>query len=330
MRLPKNELLVLTIGLCIFLTNCLLFGIYFNEERQGYDDSLMGVDQYRRLLILVEGWTKLDVGEILYIRIFQVLSTLAILGTCWAIGLTTNQGASLFLVWPYSAFLAVKLKQEFILFPLAFIKVGGSLKQEILISIPIALLTLLMSENNGWIVLFFRWLVFCYISIPPKWVIATTAAIFAATIFADLNFGLVLEYVPPLRVFRATREFINPEYSFFESIAVFMASMHLGINPPKDWWFHIPFAVMALTIAFIFYPRKASVDFNPDAWRIILAAATVFFFFVSITHAFQNARYYYFVVLLLFPVINPKAFALLGALSLAHSVAAIIVYENLY
>ncbi|WP_404310495.1 hypothetical protein [Neorhodopirellula lusitana] len=327
-RLPETSMVL--VGALVFAINCLLFSYFFNADEQGYGDTIRGVVQYRAILDRFDIVHELSEFDLNLIRFVQVVCTAGLLVALTASRLMDLNRLSLYLIWPYSAFLAVKLKQEFLLFPLAFIGLTKDWRKECLISGAILALTFALSENNGIIIVVFRVLAMVLDRLPFKMRLIAISAVALVAFLADAYFEQFSKIVPFLARYSYTRDIVNPEYSVVESVGVFLASFHLGINPQTDFPFHIPMSLISIAIGI--YALKFGNDTTQEeratAWRLSAASGLIYLFFTGLTHAFQNARYFYFAVPILFPKLNAKQFLLLLVLSLFHTLLAILVYEN--
>ncbi|MCA9138205.1 MAG: hypothetical protein KDB00_15645 [Planctomycetales bacterium] len=328
MQTRKSELTGLVLAGLVFAINCMAFAYFFDADEQGYIDTQRGIDQYNAIREFFRLPPTLTVVDLFEVRFVQILLTLIMLGALFFTGLVTVEHLTLYLVWPYSAFLATKIKQEFILFPLAFIDLASTWRRELFISTMILLFSLATGEKNGVIIIAFRITAFILTRTSRYKAVFLTVAGIAASLLLDRYFDILARFVPQVAAYSYTRDVVNPEYSVPESAGVFLSSLHLGINPPLDYWFHLPFSALVLFFGWLSL-RESDEEERMVFCRSIMASAVVFILFTSVTHAFQNARYYYFIVLMLFPRLNTRMLVALLIFSLLHTLTAVYVYEVL-
>lgn len=324
---PKtNKIVLLSFAFFVFAVNCIAFSNFFDADRQGYIDTQRGIDQYNNLRQKAGLQGNLSVNDLPVIRFVQVFVTSVVLLALFFSNATSLDAMTLYLVWPYSAFLATKIKQEFILFPLAFISLRETLRGELLFSGGIGLVSYLAGENNGIIIVIFRLLAFVLIRMSLGTAFFLTVAGISTAILADWYFDAVSSLLEPIAKYAYTRDTVNPEYSIAESAGILLTTMHLGINPPTDYWFHLPFSACALLLAFFGY-RDLDDSEKAVCLQSLMAFTVVFLTFTSMTHAFQNTRYYYFLLPVMFPRFESRLFIGLLSISVFHTFTAVYVYE---
>ena len=326
MQSETNRTVLLTLAFLVFSVNCFVFANFFDADRQGYIDTQRGIDQYNQLRQHVGLQGNLNVLDLPVIRFFQIIATCVLLiGLFFTNGITV-EGLALYLVWPYSAFLATKLKQEFILFPLAFISLRSNLRSELLVSGGIGLVSYLASENNGVIIVAFRLLFFAMVRLTHVRAVLLMTVGIAVSILVDLYFDWVSGLLVAVAKYSHTRNTVNLEYSIAESVGILLTTLHLGINPPTDYWFNLPFSACALLLAWVGFRDLNSTE--RFLWfRSLMAFVVVYLACTSVTHAFQNTRYYYFLLPAMFPRFEGRLFVGLLSISLLHTFTALYIYE---
>lgn len=310
----------------MFALNIALFASSLDLVDAGFDDASNGIEQYNDLLRPMRSQVGVaDAGVICFFQVAFVLVELLVLAVT---RLLTPQGLALYLVWPFSALLAVKIKQEFLFFPLAFIRKGRNALEELLITGGILGVALALGENNGLLIVGYRVLRWMAEYLPQRRRLLVWMASMVAALVACSNFELLSSVVPWVARFCYTRDIVNPEYSPIESVLVFIASFHLGITPQLDWWFGGPFTLAALGLAVWGWPRgdapaRREARLDQGVTALAYVAAT------ELSHAFQSSRYYYFGVPASFPRLTINLTAALAALSVLHALVAAGVYQTL-
>lgn len=326
MQHQTNKIALLSFAFLVFTVNCIAFSKFFNADRQGYIDTQRGIDQYNKLRQHAGLQGDLNVNDLPVIRFSQVFVTSVVLIALVFSNATSLDAMTLYLVWPYSAFLATKIKQEFILFPLAFISLRDTLRGELIVAGGIGLASYLAGENNGIIIVIFRLLAFGLVRMSRDTAFLLTVAGIASAVLADWYFESVIGLLEPIAKYAHTRDTVNPEYSIVESAGVLLTTMHLGINPPTDYIFHLPFSACALLLAGLGF-RDLDESEKTVCLQSLMAFTIVFLTFTSVTHAFQNTRYYYFLLPVIFPRFGSRLFIGLLSISVLHTLTAVYVYE---
>mgnify|MGYP000508543641 CR=1 FL=1 len=295
LRTSKPIDYTLLAGLVVFIVNSLFFILAYDPNIQGYEDAVRGWKQFNAILANGEpawgNWNQIE------LRSQMVLFTVCQLLLLHAFGLIERPTLITYLALPMAAYLATKVKVEFALFPLAIISLDIGWKREILVIAGIAILSQWLGENNGYVIVAFRVLYLAINTIRPTLVIILSAA--AVIILADQNINLVARYIPQVAVYEWTREIVNPEYSIIETLIVFLSSMVLSINPSADFPVGLPFTLLILNLTFgkeMLRKRNLLRWVNTPGFQ---AGVLIVLLFTSITHAFQNARYYFFYLPLL-------------------------------
>ncbi|MBU2867006.1 hypothetical protein [Pacificibacter marinus] len=276
----------------IFIGNIAMCISFFNPEVQGYGDAVRGWRQFNALL--AEGQPFYDENNQVSLRIVMALVSFLIVMTLRAMGLIKREVLITYLALPFSAYLATKLKVEFVFFPFALIALGLGWKREVMVILMLLGMTVFFDENNGLIIVLFR-LSFIVLSVlKPKlyWIFILIAGI----IFIDKNISLLFPFVPGLAAYNYTRDIVNPEFSYIESVIVFLSSMTIGIQPQIDYYFGFTYTVFFFIAAL--GKKLLSKSFYIDIIKSPAARSgfLTIMLFGSLTHAFQNARYYFFYV----------------------------------
>ena len=111
---------------------------------------------------------------------------------------------------------------------------------------------------------------------------------------------------------------VNPEYSIPETVAVFGSSMHFFTKHTGLWWIDFIFSVLVLGVLFSFREVRRRAWEHRHAG---LAVGAVILMFTEVTHAFQNARYYYFFLPFLAAITPQAALFPVAALGVLHVLA---------
>lgn len=276
----------------IFLGNILICLAFFPPEVQGLGDTMRGWTQFNTLLMGGEAFFGPD--NQIALRLMMAVTTTALLITLILLGLIEKRVVITYLALPFSAYLATKIRIEFIFFPLALISTQLGWKKEILVLTALIGLSVLLDERNGLILVFYRVGVFAFRIFKPHTVFVFVAVGVIAVI--DANIELLFPAFPRLAVYNWTRDIVNPEFSHFETLIVFLSSMTMSLQPPLDYMFGFTYTCFVLFATFGW--RLTTLGFYRDALRQpeFRAGFLTVMFFTSLTHAFQNARYYFFYV----------------------------------
>ena len=311
------------LALCVFCLNAALFIAYYNPEIQGYGDAVRGWKQFN--LIFGSGVNLWGPRNEQYLRFIMVIVTLLEVFALVMLGLVEKRVLVTYLALPMSAYLATKLKVEFLFFPFALISLRLPWHKELLTLLTLALMSMILNENNGIIFIVFRTLTWSFMRYPPrKWMIPVAIAVI---ILIDVNFHLVATVFPKLAVYSWTRDTVNPEYSILETLVVFSSSVVLSINPQTDFYIGLPATMIVLSLIFGKLMMRRRELARWSSAPAFLAGFFVLLLFTSLTHAFQNARYYFFYVQA-FPAVGGRfANNVLLLSSLPVTVAMTIFYK---
>lgn len=255
------------------------------------------------------------------IRLFFLLVTVIELAILFMLKLLPKEHLGIYLVWPLSAYLATRVKVEFFLYPFTLIRLDLNFWQEALLIFALLSLFAITSENNVLLVVAFRltWIVVRSFGSIKFWLFV----MIASGLLLDLGFNILSSYIPIFKAYNWTRVVANPDYNIIESIAIFLSTYHLAINPPSAWPLHM---LMGLLLLLIVVRDK----FKSCDMRALLAVGIVFFVATSLTHAFQKAGYYYFFLAPFFAPYFYKRYYWLLAFCWVHALIAIIYFGFLY
>lgn len=278
------------IAVFVFVANAVFYIALFDPKIQGYVDAERGWRQFNHFL--ANGSNYWGPENQIELRVYMVLFTLLELLALSILGLIEKRVLITYLALPASAYLATKLKVEFAFFPLALISLNVPLKREVPIFLGIVLFSIWIGENNGYIILFYRLLArMLRWYRPPLYLVLL---MLAAPLIADANMSTLVQFIPKLNAYSYTRDIVNPEYTVFETFAVFLASMTVGANAYIDYFVGFLGSFFVLWLAFGKQVLKRS------AWRAWIrspgfqAWLITILTFTALTHAFQAARYYFF------------------------------------
>lgn len=315
----------LLVALFVFLANTTVFLALFGPERQGYSDVVRGWEQLNGFFtFFVPSWGPENQIEL---RILMVLVTLAVVFILRAFKLIDRDTLFLYLALPLSAFLATRIRLEFLFFPLALISLKFSVRKEIAVIASLLGISIILGEQNGLVIVAFRVVLLFLRHWNVRW--ALLGAVLVAVVIVSEQFDALSSYFPAIASYSYTRDVANPEYSLTETVGVLLSSSVLSINPYIDFPIAIPIAV--LVIAFAIGPRVmapgywAAIVQSPGFKALVVTVVT----FTSITHAFQNARYYFFFVPLMASALGLGGIRRVMFLSVPAVIAMAIYYSQL-
>lgn len=276
----------------IFLGNILICLAFFPPEVQGLGDTMRGWTQFNALFFGGDAFFGPD--NQIALRIMMAAATSALLVTLILLGLVEQRVVITYLALPVSAYLATKIRIEFIFFPLALISTRLGWRKEILVILTLLGLSIALDERNGLILVFYRIGVFLFRTFRPHTVFVFIAVGVIAVL--DANIELLFPAFPRLAVYSWTRDIVNPEFNHLETLIVFFSSMTMSLQPPLDFMFGFSYTCFLLFATFGW--RLFSLQFYVEALRQpeFRAGFLTVMFFTSLTHAFQSARYYFFYV----------------------------------
>jgi hypothetical protein len=276
----------------IFAGNLAMCLMFFPAEVQGYGDAVRGWTQFNALLS--DGEPIFGADNQISLRIVMAAASIVLLWALVMFNLIERRVLITYLALPVSAYLATKIRMEFVFFPLALISTKLGWKKEVIIIVALIALSLGLDERNGIVLIAYRLGVLVFRVFRPKTLIIF--ALVGIIVLMDRNIQLLFPYVPRLAVYNWTRDVVNPEFSHFETLVVFLASMTMSLQPPIDYMFGLTYSLFLLFATF--GSRLFSLGFYIVALRRpeVRAGFLTVLLFTSITHAFQNARYYFFFV----------------------------------
>lgn len=279
-------------ALIVFIGNVILCLCFFSPEVQGYGDAVKGWGQFNHLLAGDEPY--FSESNQISLRLGMAVTSLIVVFGLSALGLIERRVLITYLALPFAAYLATKIKLEFIFFPFALISTRLSWKREAFVLFMICFMTIYFEENNGLVLICFRLLIlgFRQIKLSSYWIVAIVGTI----VIIDANISMLFSIFPKLSVYSWTRDIVNPEFSHFETAIVFASSMIIGIQPQIDYVLAFPYTLLILGLTA--GPRLLSWRFYREIFNTpeFRAGFLTIMLVTSLTHVFQNARYYFYFV----------------------------------
>lgn len=307
----------------VFIGNLLMCIVFFHPEAQGYGDAVRGWNQFNTLLF--DGQQVLDESNQIFLRVLMAMASLCIVIALMLVGLVERAVLVTYLALPFSAYLATKIRIEFIFFPFALISTNLGWKKEMLVISALVAISYITGDNNGTIIILFRLGVIFFQVFRPRIYIVLFAVI--AIFVIDSNFNNLASMFPSLAKYSWTRDIVNPEFSHFESVIVFLASMTMSLQPPIDYMFGLTYTAFLLFAIFgwsLFRPASYISAFNQAEVRSGILTVLLF---TSVTHAFQNARYFFFYLPILARASSAQSRRLLILASWPMTFALVIYYR---
>jgi len=277
-------------------------------------------DEWRALdVFLLQFAGGMGFTEELWMRVCLTLANAVLVLVLHAIGFIDKRTILVALIWPLTLFLFSKIYWEFFVFPLCLVRLDLGRRDAVLFIAALLGLLAVTGEANLGVIIIWR-LVLLAQSLGFRW----TAPL------GTLGVGLLLDAMmrtgaaaslpligSELARFSWTRDIVNPEYSVFETAAVFVTSFHFFSLHGGAYWIDAGFSVLVLIV--IFNSREAWFRLQTHAHTVV-ALLAVIFFFTSVTHAFQNARYYFFFLPVLALVLPEDRVVPVACLGLMHVV----------
>lgn len=250
-------------------------------------------------------------------RALLLIFNLGCVAALWSARLISRGTLILALIWPLTLFLFSKIYWEFYVFPLCLVRPDLRRIPEVLFIGFLFALYWVTGEANLIVILVWRGVLLLQ-KLGRRWS-GPLALIFAGLALDQMMQSGRAEQIPligeALARFTWTRDIVNPEYSIVETAAVFFTSFHFFSLHDGVYWINAAFSTLViLTITW-------SVSFWTGARRhadLILAFLAVVIFFTSITHAFQNARYYFFFLPVLAALVPQNRLLLLAVIGPLH------------
>lgn len=184
-------------------------------------------------------------------------------------------------------------------------------KKELTVLTVLAAMTVFLKEDNGVLIILFRiGCIFCKKN-------GNAAKYFcfvflAMCYFIDNNISLLFDRFPVLKAYDYTRTVTEKNYSWIKTIGVFLSSLHMSAWLQTDWKYDLPFSLVFVIMCW--WRRGIRYFLNLPAF---LSTICSLFFFTSVTHAFQDARYWYFYLPIIAGIVSDQ-FVLVCVLSVAH------------
>lgn len=255
-----------------------------------------------------------------FFRLVLFFISFALVWGLYSVKLITPSTLGLYFMWPYAAYLATRMKVEFIVFPFYMIRTDLKWRHEALLIMAMLLLGELIGERNFQLFAIFRVALVIYsrVNSPKLFIIGAIVA----AVGIELSFDVLATLNNTIARFNYTRTIANPNYSVIESAGVLVASHHLSINPTQGWMIHLPFGALLLLLSLPDIIRHAER-------RAMFSGLGVYLVMTSLTHAFQKASYYLFFLPAVYTPIYERRFALLFAVSWMHVLVAILFYQFL-
>ncbi|THH35432.1 hypothetical protein E4Z66_16615 [Aliishimia ponticola] len=275
-------------------------------------------DEWRAIHVFLERITGFDTFEDeIWVRTCLTLFNLVVVLALHAVRLIDDRTVLLALVWPLALFLFSKIYWEFFVFPLCLIRFDLPRKQEALVLAVLVGLLAVTGEGNLGVLVIWR-----AVLLAQKFGFKRAAPAFLIVAGLALDVMLstgIARSIPligsELSRFSWTRDIVNPEYSLIETAAVFVSSFHFFSLHNGAYWIDALFSLLVLAV--IFNAKDAWWNLKDHAWTLITFVSVVFFF-TSVTHAFQNARYYFFFLPLLAAITPPRKLLALGVVGILH------------
>ena len=190
-----------------------------------------------------------------------------------------------------------KIYFEFFVFCLYLIRLDLTNKKSLLLIGFLVTLIFLTGEGNLFIILAWRLLLYFYrAEIKGPFFFTLLVLLLAVDV---LFFKLLSDFDTTglISRFEYTRTIANPDYSILETLMVFFTSFHLFTLHTSD--FLILDALFAIPVLAPLLIDAGCRKKILDNLHLIILFVFLVLFFTMLTHAFQNARYYYMYIVLL-------------------------------
>ena len=257
--------------------------------------------------------------EELWMRVCLTLFNASLVLLLHAIGFIDKRTILIALIWPLTLFLFSKIYWEFFVFPLCLVRVDLGRRDACLFIALLLGLLVTTGEANLGVIIIWR-LVLIAQSSGFRWTAPLGTMGFGVLLDAMMRTGAAASLPligSELARFSWTRDIVNPEYSVLETVAVFVTSFHFFSLHGGAYWIDAGFSLLVLIV--IFNSRQAWARLKAHAHTVI-ALIAVIFFFTSVTHAFQNARYYFFFLPVLALILPEDRIVPVAGLGLLHVV----------
>ncbi|WP_143023991.1 hypothetical protein [Maricaulis salignorans] len=236
----------------------------------------------------------------------------------YRLGLIDKNTLVLALVWPMTTFLFSRIHIEFLVFPFCLMALNARIWVDVAVILVLVGLGLFLRENNFFVIAIFRSIIVAQ-KVRFTWLAPSVFLAFAVSLNHLLNMGIAQRIPllgPELQRFNWTRTVVNPEYNPLETLVVFFSSMHFFTRHDLAWYVDAVFTAMVLAV----------LAADPESRRRLFKVRHYVFAFAvtligmgEITHAFQNARYYFFFIPLLAVMLTRRNFIAIALLGLAHT-----------
>lgn len=281
-----NKPLLLPISMLFFLAMGIFFAFGFDANVRGLGDASVAVATFESSFL-----SFMDIS-----LEHEFTSRLTLLGMSMVemlllihLKLVRQNVAITYFIWPFSAFLATKIKFEFFVFPLAMVRTDFHWIAEGFIIFGLLALFVFSGEGNVAVILLYR-MILLFLRMRHKFNKVHFLLLVACAFATDYLFTALSSLFPFVARFTWTRDFVNSDYSIIETAAVFFASFFLGVHPQSD--FLIGWFFGSLIVFYVYgYHKRALMELFQDHRFYALVITIVLL--SSITHAFQSARYYY-------------------------------------
>ena len=310
----NREALLTIAAIFVFVINSYISVYYISLEMQSIGDVIRGWRQFNELLGSAGFYFDRHNSDDL--RLGMAFITVFLMLFLRATGLVEREVFLIYLLLPVTAYLSTKVKLEFLIFPLAVIRIGMGLRKELAVLLILALIGFLIKENNVLIIILYR--ILRMVDHKLHLSFRLTLMILASILVMDYLFSVVSGYIPSLQIYNHTREVVNPEYTVLETIVVFFSSSVASVQPQYDYMVGLAATALIAFPTVLFWiknrrnPTGVAIDRKTDSdIGGLYSLMIVVFFFTSITHAFQNARYYLFYIQSLSPFLRNSSMKIL-------------------
>jgi len=242
-------------------------------------------------------------------------------------GVINKKTFRLAMIWPLTPFLFSKIYPEFFIFPFALIRHDLSRRGDLLLIISLFLLFLVTVEYNLFVIIAFRVLL---LLIKSKLEMSGIILFVLFGVFFDSYMDRGYAQQLPvlgqfLERFNYIRDLVNPDYSFLETIGVIFSSFHFFSLHTGNWG--VDFLFSFIVVVYIISSRISRISIY-EHFISIGAFFAVVFLFSSVTHGFQNSRYYFFFLPLLAEIVSVRQYPALYLIGLLHIVMRASVLSN--
>jgi hypothetical protein len=299
--LKNNDLKFFPLSLAFLSFVSMCFVILFFTKYSNIDpDHMLGATQFGNMLGYYFLNEYLDFNNShIFLQLIQLLVVLSSIFILFYFNLIEKRILLIYLLTPFGAYLAVKLKMEFIVVVFSLVRIDLSTKYNLLFILFLAILMILLRENNFIILIFFRICLIFYKKFNGKFLFLLTIIF---SVLLNYLFTYLTTIIPLFSRFEWTRDIVNPEYSIVETIGVFISSYHLSFNASIDWKMHLLFSFPL----FFYFFLKFVTTYKKQNFNLLFAILGTVLVFTNLTHAFQNARYYFFYIHMLKDILTSK------------------------